>query len=343
MEQIISLTNKLQTSKKECPDERTPHNHLTAKAIWNKEIPQLLQLEWKILMEKLITFHKNGLLIPIHNPLLSKMDHYDNMSSDHYRQVPLIVNNKLQKLTRDQFKTIFRYVPKHLYIDVEQRHTDHSDNRAHIQRFRNIPRDTRIKLDLLLDDILFFGHTGLLVPVQNSSLSKYDHFRNLKKTHERRVPRSIFKRLLGKSNKELVMLFPREAGTLRIKADIEADSIITVDKSNIVYVNSLKLDFSDLPLAEPTHHSPWEYNGGDAKSIILNAIPKHLHVRWFNLLIEIRRFFHVGLLIPTVGLAIPEHEKHRNYSPHGYRHIPPFLYDRIENILNSIPNKRQLM
>jgi deoxyadenosine/deoxycytidine kinase len=339
MEQVASLTGTLQINER--PDQQT--NHPTAKVIWNKNIPKPLQREWKILMEKLITFYKNGLLIPIHNPLLSKRDHYDNMSSDHYRQIPLIVNTKLRKLTKDQFKMIFRYVPKHLYIDIEQQQTDNNDKRAHVQRFRNIPRDTRINLDLLLDDILYFAHTGLLVPVQNPTLSKYDHFRNLKKTHERRVPKSIFKRLQKKSNMELIQLFPRAAGTLTIKAEIDADNTITVDKSNIVYVNSLRLDFGESPLTGSINHFPIAgQNGIGTRAIILHAIPNHLHKHWFDLLIDIRRFFHVGLLIPTTGITIPENDKYRNYSPHGYRHIPPLLYDRIERILNSIPNKRQL-
>jgi hypothetical protein len=293
-------------------------------------------------MEKLQNFHKNGFLIPIENPKLTKIDHYDNMSSDFYRQVPHIINLRLQQLTRQQYRSIFKYVSKHIFVDVDT-FTPTLDNRAHVLRFRNIPRDVRVSLDKVLQDVQDFNQTGLLVPINNQKLLKRDHFRNLMKTQERKVPDRIFRRLFKKSRNEIISLFPRAAGTLVIKPEPVSKRIISVDKSNIVYINSLKLTAKLNHDIESRNDSTKGYNGVDPRHIILNYIPEPLHGTWFNLLSEIRRFFQVGLLIPTCdNTLIPEHQRFRNFNPNGYRHVPPLLYDRIERILNSIPNRRQL-
>ena len=330
-------------------EQPSPTNHdgtlqnftLSAKTIWECAIPSSLHYTWIQLMGKINSFHKNGFLIPIDNPQLSSKDHYDNMSTDQYRQVPRHINLRIQKIPREYCRTIFRFVPKHIFIDEEQL-TVRKEKRAHVQRFRNIPRDVRVQLDKVLWDILNFGCVGLLVPIHNATLSQNDHYRNHQKTNERIVPSSIFRKLQHRSKNEILKLFPRTAGTLTIKQEPGSTHILMVEKNNTVYINSLQLTTNKDLTEDPREYLPWGYIGIGIKSLILNAIPQELHSRWFKLLVEIRRFYHVGLLIPTPGISIPHNHKYHNHSSNGYRHIPPPLYYRIERILTSIPNQRQL-
>ena len=211
------VEENLQTPTSASSTEATCDEQPSSKILWEKVIPTSLQHKWKTIMGKVDTFHKNGVLIPINNPSLTAQDHYDNMSTDHYRQVPTALHTKLQSITKERFNRIFRYVPQQIYIDTDKPTNEYFSRKAIVQRFRSIPRDTRVALDKVLNEILYFHHTGLLVPTENSKLHKYDHFRNLKKTNERRVPLGIFNRLRRKSNNELIALFPRTAGNLTIK------------------------------------------------------------------------------------------------------------------------------
>jgi hypothetical protein len=292
-------------------------------------------------MKKINAFHKMGFLIPTLNPKLNSDEYYNNMSTDYYRRVPNIINTQIQRLPRSHLRSIFRYVSGTMVIDTEDSALL-PDKRARVQRLRQIPRDIRVQLDEVLQDIRQFGYVGLLVPTDGSNIPSYECYRNQFKTHQRRVPYPIFKRLLNKNKTEIVSLFPRAAGILRIKAEPHPSHIITVEKGNVAYINALRINIASRPHIEPNRTHDELGNGSSMREHILRVIPQHLHEEWFKLLKEIKRFSKLGLLIPTKNMNIPEEQRYRNYNPSGYRLLPPSLYHRINGILNSIPSRRQI-
>jgi hypothetical protein len=62
---------------------------------YNRVIPLTIRHKWKFLHENIREFFHMGLLIPADNVIIHPEEHFRNMSTDEYRQVPTSIYHKL--------------------------------------------------------------------------------------------------------------------------------------------------------------------------------------------------------------------------------------------------------
>ena len=305
-------------------------------------IPMHIRQAWYHLMESISEFYRTGILVPIDNPALQPTDHYDNMSTDYYRQVPVTIYFRLKEVTLQQLARMFRYVPVSVQIDLDPTPHRMVDLRSHVLRNRGLGTINRRLLDQINIEVIRFAALGLLIPVEGPHLSKKDHYRNPSKYPVRQVPKSIYGRLNQFTKKELTELFPKSTGDLQIYSDPLPGTGIRLEKSNVVYVNSLQAS-SPTPTTHIVSPIPIRLlEDVSDKDILTHLMTKEQLTKWKQLQFDIRRFFHVGLLIPTSGTPSQPEERYRNFSPDSYRYVPTSIYDRLERILQTMPNKRQI-